>query len=682
MNVHVSLHAPPLEFYDSGVLAQISDSALRVLARVSAKAKPSERLGLIAWAEKNRKVTSGSRQGDFRIDSVPALKEVLEAYEDPNVREIVFRKPSQIGWTVSVPLNICLYHAAQDPCGVLGLFAKDGAAKNFCREKLNPAIKATRALAKLLNADSRNPDNTLDYKGFPGGWIRLNGVGSITNVKSADPKVVFVEEPDDVGHDVKGQGDAIAHGKARTKTFEDSKLVIGGSPTIEDFSAVSEELKISDWRLPHINCPHCGFEQRLVWENVRWLKDAQVQHEVYGLHRQETARYLCANEDCGALWTDREKNEAILLKVRTGKLYQATRPFTGVAGFDLADGGELWSILPTSSMEALVKKFLEARYDEKRGKPAKMVEFVNGTLARTRKLKTDAPPAQVLLGRKGDYPQWTCPSGGLVLFGAVDVQRGGDTSGEPRLEFMLRAFGRGMESWRVAYGQVLGNPLEESTWAKLLAELTKPVKNVGGGYMIPRNVSIDASDGMTSDAVFRFVRPNMARGYLAIKGWSEKGKGRQKEIYTRPAPLDVHSDTKAAKWGLQLYMVGTISAKDTIFSRLKLTGEGPGRMHFDADLDQRYVDGLLSEAKVPLGNGREGYIKKSGVPNEPLDLEAMCLHAAHSAGAHTWSNGTWDQLERELRQKTLFDDQGAPVTAVKERSSNQVGPAQRVKGFT
>jgi phage terminase large subunit GpA-like protein len=661
-----------------GFLASLSRPARSAFVRTIRRVRPSERLSLIQWAERHRYVATGSRSGPFRADAVPVLRGILEAVDDPSVREIVFKKPSQIGWTVTVVLNVIGYLVASAPCAIIALFAKDGAAKRFVREKLDPTIRSTPALMERIPVDKRNdPSNTTDFKGFPGGFLMLAGANSPANVKSTDARVVLVEEPDDVAHDVKGQGDAISLAKARSKTFPDRIILIGGTPTIEDHSAVSAEMGISDQRRFVVACPHCGHVQRLVWEQVEWLSDADTTHAVYGRHRPETARYKCAADDCGALWSDYEKNEAVRQADKDPNLgWQATAAFTGVAGFDLEGGGELYSTLSESRMEVLARRYLEAKHRESEGDTQKLVEFWNGTLARTWKLKADTPEVEVLVDRVEQYPAWTCPEGGLILVGSVDVQRGGENS-EPRLEYQLKAFGRGMESWRVAYGAVPGNPLEQATWDALDHELAREVRNAGGGVMPLRGMSIDASDGMTSDAVYAYCRRNRHRGFVAVKGANEQGR-RQREIFTPPSPLDHTATDKAAKWGLKLYIVGTRTAKDQIYARLKLTGSGPGRMHFDADTDSAYMKGLTSEAKMPKANGVAYYVKKAGVPNEPLDLEVMCLHQAHRLRLHTWDDRQWDQAEREMRQPDLLNPQRSATP--QQRNDDDTAPAVESTG--
>lgn len=188
--------------------------------------------------------------------------------------------------------------------------------------------------------------------------------------------------------------------------------------------------------------------------------------------------------------------------------------------------------------------------------------------------------------------------------------------------------------------------------------MSRTVRNLAGGELPIRALSIDSSDGMTSEAVYRFARKHRKRGVMAVKGWNETGN-RQKEIFSRPQSIDhTHAD-KAARWGLRVYMVGTAKAKDVIHGRLKLEGDGPGRMHFNAGTGEEYFKQLTAEAKIPGRSGRLVWTKKAGQDNEALDLEVMCLHAAHKLKLHTWNENQWRTAEEAVRQPDLLEHRPA-----------------------
>lgn len=649
---------------------------------------PRERLGTAQWAEKYRVLADGARPGPFRFAGQPALRGMLEAFDDPAVRELWATKSAQFGFTQGVELNIILKKIHLDPCPILILFPKDTAGKKFMRSKLEPAIEATPQIADRISVEKRGPDNTQDYKKFQGGYLQLAGANSPSNLKSNDYPLVIVEEPDDVSKDVRGQGNSITIARERLKSYGDNgKLVVGGTPTIKGLSQVEAGLESTDKRRYFVDCPHCGHRQTLRWERVRWRQDAMTSHPVYGTHLPQTAVYACeacVTEDddftSAGCWTDTVKNRAIeAAAMRADYGWSATAAFTGKAGFYIT---ELISVSTGSLLAQLVMKFLEAQHALRNGDDSLMISFVNNQLGETWEIRSGAPEVQVLRDRAEEYAPWTVPNGGLVVVGSVDVQRGGE-SGEPRLEFKLKAFGRGMESWLVVYAVQLGNPLEVATWDALDKQLATEIRHECGVRMGISAMSIDSSDGMTQDAVLRYVRSKRNPQWRAIKGSSNA----LKEIFTPPRLLDTLANDKAAKWGLKSYEVGVSKAKDMIAGRLPLTGDGPGRMHFCAGLGDQYFAGLTSEVKMPGRSGKLVWTQKAGVANEPLDLEAYCLHAAYGLRLHTFNETDWAALERRLRQPSLLapgTQNNAPMSIGPEGprgTSPAPGAAQPFTGF-
>ena len=615
--------------------------------------EPQKRLGLVRWPEQYRYLAGGNDPGWFSWDKQPVLRGIAEAVDDPDVHEVVVQKSAQIGYTQSLVLNHILRHIHEDPQPMLLMFGKEGTAKRFTREKLDPAISATPCVSGLVPTHKRSSDSTLDYKEFPGGYIQLVGANSPGNVKSADVPIVVVEEPDDVGKDVKGQGNAIANGKSRAKTFSNRKVLIGGTPTYEGFSTITLEMEITDKRRFYVACPHCGHEQTLRWEQVKWDDDALTHHSVYGTHRYDTARYEC--EDCGEGWSDRQKNEAIRHADKTEGLgWRATATGGSCPGFYLS---ELLSVFPESSMAELVRRYLEAvNALKKRGDDSLMREFRNSTEGEEYRLVSGLPDVEALEDRGEDYALLTAPAGGLVLIVTVDVQRGGEHSGEPRLEYLIRAWGREEESWLADYGVCLGNPLEDATWRKLDQVIATPIRNAGGGVLYPSLVEIDSGDGATDDAVLKYCRRKRREG--GVRVLATKGDGtKNREICAPPGrSVDTTSGGKAAKYGLRRWIIGTEKAKDLLAERLKLTGHGAGRMHWPAQVGYEYCRMLNSEAKIPGHGGRPRWTCKVGERNEAWDLEAMQLHAARVLRLHQWTEAHWLSAEHAVRQRDLLSD--------------------------
>jgi phage terminase large subunit GpA-like protein len=323
-------------------------------------------------------------------------------------------------------------------------------------------------------------------------------------------------------------------------------------------------------------------------------------------------------------------------------------------------------------MEVLVRKYLIAQHALKQGDDAKMRSFVNNTEGRPYKIKSGLPELEILAQRALDYEAFAVPLGGLLLTVGIDVQHN-------RLAIIVRAWGRGEESWLVVWGEILGNvmdqgndPLSHGVWGALTMLLTSGFRHETGGIVRVRAASIDSGDGNTSDAVYRYVRAARARGIpiMAIKG----SRDASAEIFTAPRQsVDTNQDnSKAAKYGLKSYPVGVSKAKDLIIgNRMQLDGDGPGRMHWYRTVRDDYLTQLTAEVKVPgRRGGRQVWQKKVGARNEALDSEVYALHAARSLKVHLFTETHWLVEQARFQQSGLFET--VPVITV--LPSGEVAP--------
>lgn len=564
------------------------------------------------------------------------------------------KKSAQVAWTDGVLLNYIGRRIDIDPCPMIIMFAKDGSAKEFNDEKFVPMVEATARLAsKIPVHKKRDRDNRWQFKSFPGGFVKFVGSNSPSSVKSTPAPVVAVEEPDDCNENVNEQGDTITLLEERTKSFQRPKVIFGGTPTIDGLSRVDAGYKASDQRKFFVPCHHCNEAHVLLWEHVRWSQDPQFNHEVFGHSRPETACYACPH--CGGVWTDSDKNRNVRRAAEAGFGWQATAPFYGVAGFYI---NELYSPFPGSVLQRLVEKWLTAQHAMEQGDDTKLRSFVNNTQGLAYAYTSDLPDIDSLRERSASYPEMTVPWGGLVVTAGVDVQH-------DRLAVVIRAWGRGEESWLLYWGEIHGQTVvpEQGAWQDLDALLSGNIPHTSGPLLRIRAVSIDSSDGQTADAVYAFVRRRISRGYMAVKG-SSMDDGR--EVFSPPKmSVDTDRKQKAHKYGLRPFIVGVQRAKDLLLGsdasggRIKLTGTGPGRMHWYKSVRPDYWEQITSEVKAPHRTirNRKVWQKKAGVRNEGLDCEVYALHAARSLKINLWKEDRWLDEERRIRQPDMLGTQ-------------------------
>ncbi|MCP6082831.1 phage terminase large subunit family protein, partial [Klebsiella pneumoniae] len=78
-----------------------------------------------------------------------------------------------------------------------------------------------------------------------------------------------------------------------------------------------------------------------------------------------------------------------------------------------------------------------------------------------------------------------------------------------RLALILRAFGRGEESWLVLWTEIAAKAgtasIDDPVWKELDHYLFRTYRHVRGWRMRVTAASIDSSDGQTNDAVYEYV---------------------------------------------------------------------------------------------------------------------------------------------------------------------------------
>lgn len=632
--------------------------ALRdMFARVWRRIKPPPFISAAVWAVKFR-VLSGeesSLRGRFSWDVSPALRGIAEAATLPTTRKIVVMKSAQVGYTVGIVCNVIGYHIHYRPSVIVAAFPRTMAAKDFANEKLDPMIRACKVLRARINLKSRADGNSTLRKRFPGGLAKLVGTNSPSDVKSTSARVVIVEEPDDAATDVKGQGNSIKLLEERVKTYGDHLILIGGTPTAKDASAVEAEMRKTDKRYFHVPCHSCGETHVPKWDYVT-IPDEEDEtvppREIYGRALHEKAYYTCPH--CATIWTDDERIANLRRAERDGGGWVATAK-SSIPGFFL---NELLSTFDDSRVPVLARKYLEAKYKLDNGDPTDMIAFWNSTLGLTWEYRGELPEEDTLRQRAERYAEWSCPVGGLEIFATVDVQH-------DRLAVTVWAFGRGEEMWLVYWGELYGQTIvaHAGAWLELEALLARRVRHATGAALPISAAGIDCSDGQTSDAAYAFVRKHSQPGreILALKGAPDAiGKY---EIWTPPKKVDPNARaTKASRAGVSVHIVGTAKAKDLILGwsenagRVRLEGDGPGRMHWPEGVRDDFYEQLLSEIKIP---SRTNPAKREWKPrtdrrNEALDCTVYAIYLYRHKRLHLRKPSMWDVVEQRVRQAPLM----------------------------
>lgn len=137
---------------------------------------------------------------------------------------------------------------------------------------------------------------------------------------------------------------------------------------------------------------------------------------------------------------------------------------------------------------------------------------------------------------------------------------------------------------------------------------------------INRNIAATCIDtgGHYTDEVYKFCNKyQRSIRVFAIKGASQVGKQL------------VSKSSSNNRFGVKLFMVGTDTAKETIYSRLKIEEQGPGYCHFPSHYDDEFFKQLTAEKfmiKYEKGRTKMEW-RKIRKRNEALDCRVYNLAA-------------------------------------------------------
>ena len=540
----------------------------------------------------------------------------MDALTDPEIEEIWVMKSAQTGWT-EILGNTIGYFIDGDPSPMLLIQPTLEMAEAYSKDRLAPMLRDTPCLqGKVRDARARDSGNTLLHKVFPGGHITMAGANSPAGLASRPIRILLCDEIDRFPESAGAEGDPVKLASKRTTTFWNRKKLFGSTPTVKGASRIEKGFNATDQRRYWVPCPHCMGFQVLVFSNIKWPKG-----------KPEEAYYLCAH--CAAVIVDNDKHQMLM----AGE-WRASREAKGRAGFHIWEAYSPWV-----TFAQIAQAFMESKDD-----PLLFKTFVNTSLGETWEVKGEQPEWIALQQREEPYQPMTCPADALFLTAGIDVQ-------SDKIFVVIVAWGKGEESWRIGFHTIHGDTsaYPSNAWDDLSELLALPIEHELGVRVRIESAAIDS--GHRTQCVYNFARENLSL-VIPVKGQSVSGK----VVLGQPTPQDISYQGRKIKNGVQLWPVGSDTAKDAIYARLKIT-DGPGRYHFPAGMGEEYYHQLTAEKKI--AKTRRGKIYYEWVvtgENHALDCEVYAYAAALRAGL---TRMNWDAR----RQMILGAKAGAKASA-------------------
>ena len=576
-----------------------------VVAAAVRNFKPPEDLTVTEWAEKYRRLSpeNSAEAGPWRTSRTPYLREIMDAFTDPKIRRLVVVASSQVGKS-EMELNMLGYLIDIDPGPVLFILPTVDVAQDFSKRRISAMIRDCKRLrGKVADAKSRDGNNTVLKKQFPGGMLTITGANSPAALASIPARYVFGDERDRWPLSAGAEGDPWGLAEARTTTFYNSKMVEVSTPTIKGASAIEASFELGTRERWCHQCPGCGEFHNIVFNDIKF--DFET-NKINGkkVYKVKSVWWQCPS--CGYTATEStiKKQPAKWIAENPDAYHQGIRSFW-INGFSS----------PWMSWDRIVLRFLQAKDD-----PHKLKVVYNTIFGELWEDRGDLEDEDTFLARREEYPA-ELPDGVLVLTCGVDTQ-------DNRLEYEVVGHGHYGETWGIKKGFIMGRPDNPEVWERLDEIIDKTYRFKDGKGLKISLTCVD-SGGHYTQEVYEACRERQAKRVFAIKGKGGDGV----PYVSPPTKVPIRENKKVTCW---LYTIGVDAGKSLIMSSLKVQEPGPKYCHFpkgeDRGYDTLFFNGLLSERLVlkRTRGGRERWMWEK-LPghnrNEALDCRNYAMAA-------------------------------------------------------
>ncbi|MHC5175465.1 phage terminase large subunit family protein [Serratia rhizosphaerae] len=550
-------------------------------------------LTAVEWADKHYFLPKESSYLPGAWETLPFQVAVMNSMGTDAIRTVNLIKSARVGYTKML-LAVMGYFTEHRARNCLMFQPTDADAENFMKSHVEPTIREVPVLKQLAPwYGKKHRDNTLSMKRFSHGLgLWCLGGKAAKNYREKSVDVVMYDELSAFDPDIEKEGPPTQLGDKRIEGSVWPKSIRGSTPKIRGQCQIEKAASESDHMLRfHVPCPHCG--------ECQYLKFGD-DDTAFGLKWEEgkpaTVYYLCEHNGCvirqpeldqsvgewvceltgirtrdGLVWSDAKGEEVAVPRAVSYHIWTAYSPFT--------------------TWEQIIRDYLNAKKD-----PHGLKGFWNTTLGETwaeevgEQLEHD-----VLLQRREKYPAQV-PGRVVYLTGGIDSQ----TSG--RYECYVWGWGAGEECWLIDKVIVLGRYDAQETLQRVDDVIRKQYLRSDGTRMGVSRWAWDIG-GIDPHIVYQRSLKLGAMWVIPIKGANVYGGS----IADMPRVRN--------KQKVFLTIVGTDTAKDLIYGRLKLEPQGDtpvaGAFHFPDDDDifaETEAKQLVSEVLIPkLTNGKIVY---------------------------------------------------------------------------
>ena len=228
------------------------------------------------WTETSRRLPShADSPGPYSFDLAPHIKEPLDCLAPSSpIREVYIMKGVQVCVTTGLFENRIGYsieHMKDESC--MMLTADNELGKIRMDYYIMPMINDSGLAGFIMPSDEKTTRRTgqtatkLEWQG--GGFLLINGAQNPNKGRSVSIQILLGDELDGYKNTVGKGEDPWQVFKDRTKSYPDSKKILGASTPLEkQTSKIYKDYLRGDQRKWMGPCKHCGEKQEIVWHGV------------------------------------------------------------------------------------------------------------------------------------------------------------------------------------------------------------------------------------------------------------------------------------------------------------------------------------------------------------------------------------------------------------------------------
>ncbi len=475
--------------------------------------KPTQRLSVVEWAEKNLALSERitEQAGKYSTRSYPYVREILENFTNPKVKQISLCWGSQTAKTTTIYVGVG-HSVVNKPAPVLMIYPTQAVVKTFSRDRLLPFFKENQCFVEKMPKTIEGKIDTdrvaMQSIEFDRCSLNLVGGGSRANVRNYPVSILVLDEIDVIHESLRREA------LDRVKGRRDYKIIQCSTP-LEETTGIWGEYKNGDQRKFFVNCPHCLSEISFEWKfrdklSIRCDESAKNADNTWDLQKvRTTSRYFC--QICDKPINDKQKH-----KMMADGFWKPTSSLSPHRSYHLTS---LYS--PTLSFGDILVKWKQAEAEVEGIK-----NFYQGWLALPWKDEILNVSEEKISELEGDYERGE-PLGDLRIM-SIDVQR-------THFWWIVRGFDKDGTSYLIDHGLC---PYWE--------DLDQIFSTYDCGFAV-----IDTGYGDRTQECYEQLFKRR-RNWVGIKGWQRKklpvdmqfvdpftGKSRQGRYQIRLLHLDV-----------------------------------------------------------------------------------------------------------------------------------------------